>query len=63
MGRPATYHKARINTAVRLPPELHERLLNEAGARDLSANYLMVRAIEEFLDRLVPVDEWKLTRD
>lgn len=48
---------------VRLAPELHERLRAEAAARDLSMNYLAARAIEDFLARLIPVDEWKLTRD
>ena len=62
MGRPQTYKAPRISTNIRLSYELHERLMAEAAERDLSANYLICRAIEEFLDRLIPVDEWKLTR-
>ena len=48
---------AKVNLAVRMPPELHERLVDEAEAREVSANWMMNRAIEEFLDRLIPTDE------
>jgi hypothetical protein len=34
-----------------------------AEERGLSANFLVVRAVDEFLDRLLPPDEIKLTRD
>lgn len=50
-------------TSLRLPPELLDRLRAEAEARDLSMTYLVRKAVEEFLDRLIPVDEWKLTKD
>jgi predicted transcriptional regulator len=42
---------------------LHERLKEAAEDHDLSANYLMVKAIEDFLRRLVPPDELRLTRE
>ena len=45
-----------------MPPELHERLVDEAEAREVSANFMMNRAIEEFLDRLIPTDELKWTK-
>jgi hypothetical protein len=61
-GRSRRYDE-RINTYIRLDKELHAELSNAAAERDLSVNYLVSRAIEEFLDRLVPADEWKLTRD
>ena len=54
---------ARTATAVRFPAELHERLQAAAVERDLSINYLVVRAVEEFLPRLIPADELRLTRD
>lgn len=49
--------------SIRLPEDVHERLRVAAEERDLSMNYLAHRAIVQFLDRLIPVDEWKLTRD
>ncbi len=56
-------HDKRTSTAVRFPPELHQRLKAAADERDLSINYLVVRAVTDFLDRLIPADEWKLTKD
>lgn len=53
----------RVATAIRFPPELHRRLHEEAEARELSANFLVVKAVEEFLDRLIPSEEFRLTRD
>jgi hypothetical protein len=49
---------------IRLSPELHARLAQAAEERDLSINYLVNRAVTEFLPRLIPVEElWSsLTR-
>lgn len=52
----------RTTTAIRFPPDLHERLAAAAAVRGLSINYLVVKAVEDFLPRLVPVEEWRLTR-
>lgn len=49
-------------TAIRFTPELHERLRVAAEERDLSVNFLVNRAVEDFLDRLIPVDEIRWTR-
>ena len=54
--------KARTTTAIRFPEELHERLKQAAEERDLSINFLVVKAVEDFLDRLLPVEEFRLTR-
>jgi predicted HicB family RNase H-like nuclease len=54
--------KQRVTTALRFPADLHERLRAAAEERDLSVNYLVVKAVEEFLDRLIPADELRLTR-
>lgn len=54
--------KQRTTTAIRFPDELHERLKTAAEERDLSINYLVVKACEELLERLVPADEFRLTR-
>lgn len=53
----------RHQTLLRLPPELHARLREAALERDVSINWLMVKAIEEFLPRLIPTDEFSRTRD
>ena len=53
----------RTATAIRLPDALHERLLVAATERDVSLNFLVTKAVEQFLDRLIPVDEMRWTRD
>ena len=54
--------KARTATAIRFPEELHEQLRVAAEERDLSINYLVVKAVEQFLPRLIPAGELTLTR-
>jgi predicted HicB family RNase H-like nuclease len=54
--------KQRTTTAIRFPEELHERLRKAADERDLSINFLVVKAVEEFLENLVPASELRLTR-
>lgn len=54
--------KKRATTGIRFRPELHRRLTKAAEERDLSINWLVNRAVEEFLDRLIPADEFVLTR-
>ena len=54
--------KARTTTAIRFPAALHEQLRVAAAERDLAMNYLVVKAVEDFLPRLKPADEF-LTRD
>lgn len=57
------HHENRITTAIRVPEGLHSELAAEADKRDVSVNFMVVRAIEDFLRRLLPADEMKLTRD
>ncbi len=61
MGRPRIYDR-RVSSGYRIAPELHERLLAAAAERDLSVNVLITKAIEDYLPRLLPVDEIKWTR-
>jgi len=56
MARPRLYDK-RITTAVRLPEDIHERLRDAADERDVSVNYLITKAVDDYLDRLVPAEE------
>jgi len=52
----------RITTAVRLPEDLHARLHEAADDRDLSANFIITKALEDFLQRLIPPEEFSLVR-
>jgi predicted HicB family RNase H-like nuclease len=54
--------KNRTATAIRFPDQLHEQLRETAEQYDFSINYLVVKAVEDFLPRMVPVEELKLTR-
>lgn len=54
--------KARTATAVRFPDDVHDQLVRAAEERDLSVNYLVVKAVQDFLPRLIPADELTLTR-
>jgi predicted transcriptional regulator len=52
----------RCQVGLRLSPELKARLDAAADERDLSVNFLATRAIEDFLERLLPVEEVKWAR-
>lgn len=56
MGRPRVTSERRIATAVRLPESIHRRLHLAANDRDVSANLLITRAVDEYLDRLPSAD-------
>lgn len=52
--------KPRTTTAIRFPDDLHAQLVKAADDRDLSMNFLVVKAVEDFLPRLIPPDKLKL---
>lgn len=52
----------RTTTAIRFPEQVHDRLKEAAEQRGLSINFLVVKAVEDFLERLLPADEFRLTR-
>ena len=54
--------QGRTTTPIRFPEVLHERLKEAADERDLSINFLVVKAVEDFLERLVPADEFRFSR-
>ncbi len=56
MGRAQISAEPRVPTAVRLPESLHRRLHDAAAERDVSANRLITKAVEDLLDRLPPVE-------
>lgn len=62
MARPKTHASPRSNTGVRFPTELLEQLHKAADERDVSVNWLVNRAVQDFLPRLLPVDEIVWTR-
>jgi predicted HicB family RNase H-like nuclease len=55
VGRPKKYEGKKVTTAVRLPEPIHRRLQEEAEARDLSVNFLIVKATDLLLQRLRPI--------
>jgi predicted HicB family RNase H-like nuclease len=59
---PRTADAERKVFKVRLPRGTHERLLAAADDHNVSANLIATRALEEFLGRMVPVEEFKWTR-
>jgi len=62
VSRPRTMPADRVNTAIRFHPATFDRLKAAAAERGVSANFLVERAVADFLDRLLPVNEIKWTR-
>lgn len=56
-GRPREYDDDRVTKAVRISPELDMRLKATARERGVSANLLINAALEDYLDRLLPVEQ------
>lgn len=56
MNRPRISSEPRVATAIRIPQSLHLELRRVAGDRDVSVNYLVIKAVNDFLSRLSPVD-------
>ena len=54
--------RKRSATAIRFPPEMHAALTQAAADRDVSLNWMVNRAVEDFLSRLIPADEIRWTR-
>ena len=57
MARPKLFEEKRIPTAVRIPGSLHRQLHATAEQREISVNFLIVRAIKKHLEQLPPLDE------
>lgn len=55
MGRPKVYAEPRVATAIRLPASLRDELLAAAEVRDVSVNFLVTRAVKEYLRALPAV--------
>ena len=63
MGRPRVHDEDRVTTAVRVPRALHDRVRAAADERQVAYNLIVVKALEDYIERLVPVDEVVVTRD
>jgi hypothetical protein len=62
VARPKIHREPRVTTAVRLPASLHERLQRAATEREVAVNLLIVKSLEDYLDRLIPIEQLELTR-
>jgi predicted HicB family RNase H-like nuclease len=56
-GRPAEFSSDRVTKALRVSPELDRRLKSAAAERGVSVNVLINAALNDYLQRLVPVDQ------
>lgn len=56
-GRPREFDKDRVTKAIRMSPDLDARLKQAARERGVSVNLVMNSAIEDYLDRLLPVEQ------
>ncbi|HEX8581757.1 MAG TPA: toxin-antitoxin system HicB family antitoxin [Acidimicrobiales bacterium] len=56
-GRPKEFESDRVTKALRISPDLDARLKAAARERGVSVNLLMTSALEDYLRRLVPVDD------
>ena len=56
-GRPREYDEDRVTKAVRISPELDLRLKAAARERGVSVNLLINAALDDYLERLVPVEQ------
>jgi hypothetical protein len=52
----------RSGTQIRFPTDLHQQLREAAETHGLPINYLVTKAVEEFLENLLPPDQVRLTR-
>lgn len=57
MGRPRIYEEPRVATAIRLPASLRDELQAAALERDVSVNFLVTRAVHDYLRRLPSISD------
>lgn len=51
------YEEPRVATAIRLPRSLRDELQKAAAERDVSVNFLVTRAVHDYLERLPSVGD------
>lgn len=52
MPRPKIYEEPRVATAVRIPTSLHNELKRIATSREVSVNFLVIRAVSDLVSRV-----------
>ena len=53
--------RGRHSTAIRFDPDVYDRLVAESEARMASINWVVNRLVAEGLDRIIPVEDMRLT--
>ena len=56
-GRPREFDEDRVTKALRVSRELDDRLKATAKERGVSANSLINAALEDYLSRLIPLED------
>jgi len=62
MGRPKICEEPRVATAIRLPVSVRDELLAAATERDVSVNFMVTRAVVQYLSRLPAIDSQLTSR-
>ena len=57
IGRPREYEEQRVTKAVRIGADLDQRLKQVARERGVSVNVIMNMALNQYLERLLPLEE------
>jgi predicted HicB family RNase H-like nuclease len=57
MARPTEYDEARVTKALRISHDMDTRLKAAARERGISVNVLINAALDDYLNRLLPMDE------
>ena len=63
VGKPKRSRSDKALIYFRCKPEVYTALKQAADDRDVSMTWLINKACEDFIDRLLPAEEWRLTRD
>lgn len=54
--------RSRVGQSIRFEPALYQRIKDAASERGVSVNWLVEKLLAESLDRLIPVNEFSITR-
>ena len=57
IGRPREFEEQRVTKAVRISPDLDQRLKQVARERGVSVNVIMNTALNDYLQRLLPLED------
>jgi predicted transcriptional regulator len=57
IGRPREFEEQRVTKAVRISPDLDKRLKQIARERGVSVNVIVNMALNDYLQRLLPLED------